>query len=74
MDLECIILMSHRGKQMLYNISYNKCCITFSYVESNNYNKLVNITKNKQTHIYRERTSGYQWGEGREEGKTGVGH
>ena len=28
------------------------------------YNKLVTITKKKQTHIYREQTSGYQWGEG----------
>ena len=27
------------------------------------YNKLVNITKKKQT--YREQTSGYQWEEGR---------
>ena len=24
----------------------------------------VNITKKKQTHRYREQTSGYQWGEG----------
>ena len=35
------------------------------YVESKKYNKLVNKTKKKQTHRYRERTSGYQWGEGR---------
>ena len=28
------------------------------------YNKLVNITKKKQTHRYREQTSGYQWGWG----------
>ena len=27
-------------------------------------NKLVNITKKKQTHRYREQTSSYQWGEG----------
>ena len=27
------------------------------------YNKLVNKTKKKQTHRYREQTSGYQWGE-----------
>ena len=36
----------------------------------------MNRTKKKQTHRYRERTSGYQWGEGREEGKyrgRGVG-
>ena len=31
-------------------------------MESKKYNKLVNITKNKQTHRYREQTSGYQWG------------
>ena len=26
--------------------------------------KLVNITKNRQVHSYREQTSGYQWREG----------
>ena len=31
------------------------------YVESKKYNKLVNITKKKQTHRYREQTSGYHW-------------
>ena len=34
------------------------------YVESKKCNKLVNKTKYKQTHRYREQTSGYQWGEG----------
>ena len=29
------------------------------------YNKLVNKTNKKQTHRYREQTSGYQWREGR---------
>lgn len=29
------------------------------YVKAENYNKLVNTTKNKQTHRYREQTSGY---------------
>ena len=38
------------------------------YVESKTYTKLVNITEKKQTHRYREQTSGYQWGEGKEEG------
>ena len=28
------------------------------------YNKLVNITKKKQTRRHREQTSGYQWGVG----------
>ena len=46
------------------------------YVESKMYNKLVNITKKKQTHRYREQTSGYQWREGRAKGQyrgQGVG-
>ena len=30
---------------------------------------LVNITKKKQTHKYTGQTSGYQWGERREEGE-----
>ena len=29
-------------------------------MESKKYNKLVDITKKKQTHRYREQTSGYQ--------------
>ena len=33
------------------------------HVESKKYDKLMNITK-KQTHRYREQTSGYQWGGG----------
>ena len=33
-----------------------------SHVESKKYNKLVNITKKKQTHRYRKQTSGYQCG------------
>ena len=33
--------------------------------------KRVNIRKQKQTHRYREQTSGYQWGEGRGEGQAG---
>ena len=35
--------------------------------------ELVNITKNKQIHRYREQTSDYQWGEGREMGDIGYG-
>ena len=34
-------------------------------------NELVNITKRRQTHRYREQTGGHQWE--REEGKTAVG-
>ena len=33
-------------------------------MEYKKYNELVNITKKKQTHKYREQTSGYQWGGG----------
>ena len=44
------------------------------YVESKKYNKLVNITKKKQTHRYREQTGGYQMGDGRwGRGNIGVG-
>ena len=38
-------------------------------MESEIYNKLVNITKKKQTHRYREQASGDQWGEGSAEGQ-----
>ena len=33
-------------------------------MKSEIYHKLVNITKKKQAHRYREQTRGYQWGEG----------
>ena len=42
-------------------------------MESKIYSKLIKIIKKKQTHRYREQTSGYQWGEGREGGKIGMG-
>ena len=32
----------------------------------------MNIMKQKQTHRYKEQTSGYQWGEGRGRGRRGV--
>ena len=41
-------------------------------MESEKYNKLVNIAKKQQTHSNREQTS-YQWGERREERQDGVG-
>ena len=41
-------------------------------MESKKYNKLVDITKKKQTHRYREQMSGYQWeGEGLYKGRGG---
>ena len=43
---------------MLSEIS-QKDIVYHLYVESKKYNKLVNITKKKQTHRYREQTSGY---------------
>ena len=42
-------------------------------MESKKYNKLLNKTKKKQTHRFREQTSGYQWGKGKERGKKGMG-
>ena len=42
------------------------------YVESKKYNKLVNKTKEKQIHRYREQTNGYQWDGGQYRG-GGVG-
>ena len=40
-----------------------------SQTESKKENKLVNITKKKQAHRYREQISGYQWGEVSGEGQ-----
>ena len=45
---------SDRERQTLYGIT---CGI----------NKLMNVTKKKPTHRYREHTSSYQWGEGKED-------
>ena len=57
MDLEDI---------MLSEVTQRKTNIVWYhlYVESKQYNKLVNITKKKQTPRYREQTSGYQLGGG----------
>ena len=41
------------------------------YMKPEKYSILVNITKKKKTHRYREQTSGYHRGGGR--GNTGVG-
>ena len=43
------------------------------HMESKEYNKLVNITKKKQTLRYREQTSGYQWEEGSGRGNIVAG-
>ena len=64
------IPLSHE-KERNFSISRtekDKYCMV-SYVESKKYNKLVNITKKKRTHRYREQTSSYKWGVG----NVGVG-
>ena len=66
MDLEGIMLSEVRQRKR-NTIRY------YSYVESKKYNKLVNIIKRKQTHKYREQTSGYQWGERRGRSNKRVG-
>ena len=40
-------------------------------VKSKKFNKIMNITEKKHPHRYREETSGYQWGKGRERGNMG---
>ena len=57
------ILLSEISQRKINMVSYHL------YVESKTYNKLVNITKKKQTDRYREQTSGYQWGEGLDTGR-----
>ena len=57
MDLEGIML-SEISQRKTNTVWYHL------YVESKKYNRLVNMTKKKQTHRCREQTCGYQWGEG----------
>ena len=40
-------------------------------VKSKKFNKIMNIIEKKHPHRYREETSGYQWGKGRERGNMG---
>ena len=65
MDMEGIMLseISWRATNTVY---YHL------YVKSKKYNKLVNITKKKQTNRYREQINGYQQGQGKYRG-GGVG-
>ena len=62
-DLEGIILSEMDQRQILYDI--------ISMRNSKKYNKLVNITKKKQTHRHRGQTRGFQWSEGGKEGQCG---
>ena len=61
MDLKGIML-SEMSQRKTNTVCYHL------YVDSKK-EKLVNITKKKQTHRYREQTSGYCWGEGKGEGQ-----
>ena len=53
-------MKSDRERQILYHYQL--------YVKSKKLCKLVNVRKKKQTYRYREQTTGYWWGEGREQG------
>ena len=67
MDLEGIMLSE------ISQTEKTKIVRDHLHVESKKYNKVVNRTKKKQTHRYREQTSGYQWGEGRGRGMIEIG-
>ena len=66
MDLEGIML-SEISQRKTNTVLYHSI-----QVESKKYNKLVNITKKKQTHRYGEQTSSYQWGKGKRGGNIWV--
>ena len=57
MDLEIILSEISQTEK-------GKYCTILHLLESKKYNKLVNITKMKQTHRYGEQISGHQRGEG----------
>ena len=60
--MEGIVLNEIRRQRKTNTVLYHL------YVESEKYNKLVNITKKKQSHRYREQTS-YLWGKKSGEGQ-----
>ena len=53
--------ISHTEKDKYSMISYLR--------NLKKYNKLVHLTKKKQSHRYREQNIGYEWGEGRWDGQ-----
>ena len=57
MDLEGSMLSERNQIRKTNTVWYHL------YMESQKYNKVMNITEKKQNHRYREQTSGYQWGE-----------
>ena len=62
-DLESIMKCSKSDgeRQVLYD--------NHLHVKSKKFHKLVDTTRKRQTHRYREQRSGYQLGEGRREGQ-----
>ena len=64
MDLEGIML-----SEMSQRKTNTYCMLSLMLWNLKEYSKLVNVTKRKQTHRYREQTSGYQWGERKGEGQ-----
>ena len=69
-------LQQHEWTSGVYCVKYNKSdderqilYDSTSMWNIKKYNQLVNITKKKQTHRYREETSDYQWGEGHDRGR-----
>ena len=58
MDLEGIML-----SEMSQRKTNTYCMLSLMLWNLKEYSKLVNVTKRKQTHRYREQTSGYQCGE-----------
>ena len=65
MDLESIMLSENVRQRKTNTVGY------LLYLESKKI-QLVNITKKKLTHRYREQTSGCQWGKGRRKGQDRV--
>ena len=53
----CSNMMDLEGKSYKEDIYHMISLI----VESKKYNKLMNITKKKQTHRYGDQTNGYHW-------------
>ena len=67
-DQTQVSYISSTGRQVLYHWRHLESPYHL-YVESEKYNKLVNKTKTKRNHRYRQQTSGYQRGEEKSEGQ-----
>ena len=64
--MEGIMLSEWVRKRKANTVWYHICA------ESKKYNKLANITKEKQIHRFREQTSGYGGGDYRDVGEGGT--